>query len=723
MQIDRRHFLGGTAAAALVAGTGWPVMARASLPAPPVARIEPVTETFFGQSVTDPYRWMETATDPDWEPFMRGNAEQARTALDAIPGRQALLERISSLTGTNTTAGAPTPAGGRLFYQKREPGKDTVALFVRDDGQDRVLVDPDTLKAEGVHVSLDWWAPSPDGSHVVYGLSPSGSEASILHIMRVADGEILPERISHTQFASPSWLPDGSGFFFNRLSGAPAGTVAFFSDSAVWLHRLNTEPEADVKVFARGLDDAVPADPTDFPIVVTDANSEHVIAAMFGGVRRENPYWTARLEDLLAGRPAWKAVAVVADEVILPAFRGDDLYLLTTKDAENGKILKTRMSAPDLASATVVVPNGDRVIEFIAHAADGLYVSTTDGGYQDLSRVTADGQVARIALPFEGSILETTGSTSEPGCYVRLTSWLEPVGVWRVGADGTVVDTGLSPRPDIDTSPYEAIRDFATARDGTRVPVSIIARKGLARDGSNPTLVRAYGAYQIVSSPGFSTAGIAFLEQGGVLVTAHVRGGGEYGKRWWRAGRKLTKPNTWRDLIDSCEHLIREGWTRPEKLGINGGSAGGITVGRALTERPDLFAVVIPQVGCLNQLRNEFTQNGPPNIEEFGTVTTEDGFRGLYAMDAMQHVVDGTKYPAVLLTHGMTDPRVEPWNSGKMAARLRAAGAPDSGPVLLRVDFQAGHGIGSTRSQGDELSADIYSFLLWQVGQAGFQPA
>ncbi len=700
-------------------------MARSlvSVPAPPVGRIEPVTETFFGQSVTDPYRWMETPTDPDWAPYMRGNADHARTTLDAIPGREAMLDRIAALTGTNATAGAPIPAGGKLFYQKRAAGKDTAALFVRTGDQDRALVDPDALKSEGTHVSLDWWAPSPDGSHVVYGLSPSGSEASILHIMRVEDGEILPERITFTQFASPSWLADGSGFFFNRLSGAPAGTVGFFSDSAVWLHRLNTAPEADVKVFARGLYADVPADPTDIPIVVADASSEYLVAAMFGGVRRENPYWTARVDDLLAGRPAWKSIGGVEDELIIPAFKGDDLYLLTTKDAENGKILKTRMSAPDLATAEVVVANGDRVIESITHAADALYVSTTDGGYQDLSKVGADGRMTPIALPFEGSILEMTASPSEPGCHLRLTSWLEPVGVWRVNADGSVANTGLSPRPAIDTSPYEAVRDFATARDGTRVPVSIIARKGLARDGSAPALVRAYGAYQIVSSPGFSTAGIAFLEQGGVLVTAHVRGGGEYGKRWWRAGRKLTKPNTWRDLIDACEHLIREGWTHSDRLAINGGSAGGITVGRALTERPDLFAAVIPQVGCLNALRIEFSQNGPPNIEEFGTVTTEEGFRGLYEMDAMHHVVDGTNYPAVMMTHGMTDPRVEPWNSGKMAARLRAAASADSGPILLRVDYQAGHGIGSTRSQGDELAADVYSFVLWQTGKAGFQPA
>jgi len=723
MRSNRRQFLGGTAAAALGLVAGVPGWAQTSIPAPPTARIEPVTETFFGQSVTDPYRWMETRTDPDWEPFMRGNAAHAEATLAAIPGRARMLEQISALTGTNATATAPVPAGGKLFYTKRAEGKDTSALFVREGTTDRVLVDPDALKAGGSHVSLDWWVPSPDGSHVVYGLSPSGSEDSVLHIMRVADQTILPERIDRTQYASPAWLPDGTGFFYLRFGSAAKGSVDYYKDSVAWLHKVGTDAEADVEILKRGKYEAIPLTPSEFPFLVTDPTSDHVLVAVFGGVRRENPVWSTPLSDLLAGTPRFKPVATLEDEITTIGWKGDDLYLLSTRDAENGKVLKVSMSSPDLAAAKVVIPHGDRVIEGLAHAEDALYVSFMDGGYQSLARVDSSGAVTPVTLPFEGSILQTNASTSEPGVYLRLTSWLEPVGVWRVEADGTVTDTGISPKPAIDTSPFEAIRDFATARDGTRVPVSIVARKGLVRDGSAPTLVNAYGAYQVSSTPGFATRAVPFLALGGVLVTAHVRGGGEYGKRWWRAGQKLTKPNTWRDLIDVSEHLIKTGWTSSPKLGIVGGSAGGITMGRALTERPDLFAVVVPEVGCLNALRMEFSQNGPTNIDEFGSVTTEDGFKGLYAMDSLHHVVDGTRYPAVLMTHGMTDPRVEPWHSAKMTARLRAAAAADSGPILLRVDFEAGHGIGSTRSQLDTLDADIYSFLLWQTGQDGFQPA
>lgn len=724
MQVDRRQWLAGSASLAMTAASGLQVRAQSAVPVPPTARIEPVTETFFARSVTDPYRWMETPTDPDWEPFMRGNAAHARALFDAIPGRQALHEAISAVTGATASARQPRPAGGKLFHGFRAEGAQSLALRVRDAGGDRVLVDPDAMTGPGgAHMSLDWWSPSPDGRHIAYGLSEAGGEDSVLHVMEVDSGMILPERIDRIQGVAPSWLPDGRGFFYNRLAGAPKGSVAYYQDSVCWLHILGADPAEDVRVLARGQYDAIPGDPFDFPFITADPASDHVVAGMFGGVRRENPTWSARLDDLMAGRPVWRPICGLEDEVIAIAHRGDDLWLVSTRDAENGRLLHTSASNPDIASAKVLVPEGDHVIEAVTATSDAVYVTIMDGGYHRLERIDRDGGRSPVALPFDGSIVQIGAATDTTDLYLVMGSWLEPTAIWRRAADGTLSDTGLSPRPDVDTSAYELTRDFATARDGTRVPVSIIARRGAPRDGSSPTMVEAYGAYQIVSSPGFDIRGLALLDRGGIQVVAHVRGGGEYGKRWWRAGRKQTKPNTWRDLIDVCEHLVREGWTSPGKLGIVGGSAGGIAIGRALTERPDLFAVAVPQVGTLNKLRSEFSQNGPTNIEEFGTVTTEDGFNGLYAMDSLHHVVDGTRYPAVLLTHGMTDPRVEPWHSGKMVARLRAAASPDSGPIVLRLDFDAGHGIGSTRDQFDAQRADIYAFFLQQVGHPEFRTA
>jgi prolyl oligopeptidase len=722
--IDRRTFL-LAAAATTGALAASPNVAQGApaLPRGPGARVEPVSETFFGETVVDPYRWMENAKDPDWAPFMKANADHARSILDRIGGRDALEKRTSELTGAFDAVNVVTRAGDRTFYQKRVAGTQSAALFVRDAAGDRALVDPNTMKQGDAHVSLDWWTPSRDGAHVVYGLSAAGSEDSVLHVMETATGKVLPERIPQTQYASPSWLPDGKGFFYNRLQGAAPGTTDYYLDSAMWLHRLGEDPAKDRLILKRGQAGGLPAEPTDFPYIYCNDSSPYVLAVMFGGVRRENPIWTARLNDLLAGRAVWTQGCTIEDEVVGFDLNGENLFMLTTKGAENGRVVRASAGSPAFAKAHTVVPESDRVIEAMGAAKDGLYVQFMDGGYSAVSRLGygRGAKLEPIALPFEGTAALADYSQTRDGVLLRLMSWLEPVGFYDVDAkSGAVTDTGLAPRPPIDTSPYEAIRTFATARDGARVPLSIIKRKDAPLDGSSPALAEAYGSYQISQSPNFWTRGFAFLEAGGILATAHVRGGGEYGRRWWKAGQKLNKPNTWRDLIDCCEHLVKEGYTAPARLAINGGSAGGITMGMALAERPDLFCAVIPAVGVLNAMRAEFSQNGPPNIAEFGTVTEADGFKGLKAMDALHHIKDGQRYPAVLLTHGMTDPRVEPWHSGKFVARLRAADTT-GGPFLLRVTFDAGHGLGSTRSQLDAEWADIFAFVLWRAGSPRHQ--
>jgi prolyl oligopeptidase len=707
-----------------------PAWAAKAASAPPVARVAPVSETLWGETIVDPYRWMEDAKDRDWEPFMKGWAAHTRGVLDAIPGRKALAERIGKLSGDLPIANAPQVAGGRLFYELRPKGASVFKLYMREGagGAEKLLVDPSTMKGEGgTHMSLDWWVPSPDGRYVVHGLSAAGSEDSTAQILDVNSGQLLPERIDRTQYAGPSWLPDSSGFFFMRLAeGTKAGAPDRYLDGVAWLHRLRTDPKDDQRVFARGLHPNVVMQRNEFPFVGADPSASHVLAGVFGGVRRENVFFTAPLADVLAGKAQWKQVCTLEDEVTGFAVRGDELFLHTTRGAPNAKVLKTSMAAPDIARAATVVPEGPAALEAIAVARDGLYLRDMDGGYGALRRLGNDGRVTPVALPFEGSIEGLSASTSNDGLWFAGTSWLLPQSVFRVDGKQAVEQVALAPAGTIDTSGYEAIRSFATARDGTKVPLSIIAKKGLRRDGRNPTLVNAYGSYQYAFTPYFNARGLAFLEQGGVLAVAHVRGGGEYGKRWWKAGQKIAKPNTWRDLIDACEALVKERWTSPRHLAIQGGSAGGITVGRALTERPDLFAAVISNVGVHNALRAEFSPNGPPNIDEFGTVTERAGFLGLKQMDATQAVRANVRYPAVLLTTGMTDPRVEPWQVAKMAARLQAVAAaqPASGrnPVLMRVEFDAGHGLGSTREQRDAERADEYSFVLWRTGHPGFQP-
>lgn len=728
---NRRRVI--AAVSGLPALTLLPTIARAKDSAVPgAARKEPVRETLWGEEIVDPYRWMENPKDADWEPFMKSQAAFARKVLDAIPGRKALFERTSKLSGDLPIARVPQPtAGGRLFYEMRPQGADQFQLYMREGpmGRERLLIDPSSLQGPGnVHVSLDWWSASPDGRQVVYGLSPAGSENSVLQVLEVDSGTVLPERIDRTQYASPSWLPDSRGFFFNRLAeGVKLGAQDYYLDSVAWLHRIGTNPETDLRVLSRGQYPGVALERTDFPVIVTDANSRHVVAGIFGGVRRENPLYTASLDHVVAGRPQWRKVCDVVDEVTGFTFRGDELYLQTTRDAPNAKAIKTSMAAPDLRTAQTVVPEGQLVIEALAAARDGIYVRDLDGGYSSLRRLGNDGRLQALKLPFDGAIDSMATHTLLDGAWLLGTSWLLPFTVFRhEPTANSTITVPLAPPSPIDTASFEATRTFAVAPDGTKVPLSIVAPKGVKRNGRNPALVNAYGSYQVPMSPYFNARGIAFLERGGVLAYAHVRGGGEYGKRWWKAGQKISKPNTWRDLISCCEELVRRGWTSPQRLTIQGGSAGGITVGRAATERPDLFAAVISNVGVSNALRAEFSQNGPPNIDEFGTVTDRVGFLGLKQMDAYHAVKDGVRYPAMLLTTGMTDPRVEPWQVAKMAARMQAALAflpsADRSPVLLRVEFAAGHGLGSTRGQADAERADEYAFALWRSGMPGFQP-
>ncbi len=589
-------------------------------------------------------------------------------------------------------------------------------------GTDRLLIDPEARTQGDVHFSMNYWSASPDGKYVAYGMSPSGSENAVIEIMETATGSVLPARIDRAQYAFPGWLPDGSAFFYNRLAeGGTAGTVDYYKNSVCWLHRVGSDPKTDIKVLARGLFPDVAVEEIEFPIVIAQPGSSHAVAFLFAGVQNEITMYVNSLEAAASGKGGWRNVCVPDDKVTGGTIRGDDLYLVTYKDAPRYRVLHVKATDPGIANAREVVAQGSTVIQNVFAARDAVYLQELDGGVGRIRRLGADGKITPIALPFEGTVSSIYADTEHDGAWLQLQNWVRPPAVFQVAGSGVVTDTRLATPPAIDVSAFESTRVFAAAKDGTMIPVSVVYPKGMKRDGSAPALIDAYGSYGITSDAFFAPRFIAWLEQGGVWATAHVRGGGEFGREWHEGGRLLTKHNTWGDLISAAEKLIADNWTRAERLAIRGGSAGGITVGRAMTERPDRFAAVISQVGVSNTLRAEFSQNGPPNVPEFGSVSTADGFKGLFEMDSYHHVEDRALYPAVLLTTGMTDPRVDPWQAAKMTARLQRATASGK-PVLLRVDFQAGHGLGSTRAQRDEEYADIFAFVLWQSGVAGFQP-
>jgi prolyl oligopeptidase len=732
MKIDRRTLLGSTAASLGVLAL--PRGARAAYVTPvdvvigggpPVAPVRPVTEDFYGTKVTDRYRWMESE-DAEWQTYIRAEGDYTKQVLALIPGREQLAADIEKYTGEVVVVISIQVGGTKIFSEVRPAGANTSKLFVRDGmtGADRKLIDPDTFATAGSHASLDWWSASPDGSHVAFGSSPGGSEKSTARIVVTETGALLPESIDRADDAGPSWLADGSGFFFNRLqAGVARDSTAYEEKSVCWFHKLNTDPATDIKVLAQGTAPNVPIADIDFPAVIVTPGSDIALGLIISGVQNEVAAYAATVAGAAAGQPAWTEICTPADMVTGAAIRGDDIYLLSHKNASRFKILKSTKAKPAVTDAVEVVPQSPAVIVTMAAARDALYILDLNAGLSGLRRLAPDGKITTIDLPFAGSIDDASfyADTSHDGVWFLLESWVRPTVVCYAGPDGVVHVTDISPQPPIDVSPYASEEVFATAHDGVKVPLSIIYKKGMKRDGTAPVLLEAYGAYGIKLNPVFIARWLPWLDLGGVFGVGHVRGGGELGDDWHLAGYKLTKPNTWRDTIACAEYMIREKFAGKRTMAIIGGSAGGITMGRFLTERPDLAAVVIDQVGVSDALRSEFSPNGPPNIPEFGTVTNKTGFEGLYAMDAYQHVKDGVKYPSILLTTGLNDPRVSSWEPTKMTARLQAA-TGSKNPVLLRVETDAGHGIGSTRAQRDNETADIMAFILWRTGNPAYQP-
>ncbi len=703
-------------------------------PAPPVARVAPVSETLFGQVVTDPYRWMEQSSSPEFQTYLRGQADFTRVALDELPGRAALLARIAVLDRAGASVRGVQQAGENYFYRKALPGDNNAKLYVRAGlhGTERVLLDPQTLTRNGVHLSIDYVTPSPDGSRVAVGLSAGGSEASTMRILRVADGAAWPERIDRTDYAQVSWEDNGRAFYYSRLQklSPDAPATAKYQNGVALRHVVGTDPSRDTPVFGFGVTPAAPFQPDDVPILVSLPGCDYLFGVVARGVQNENAVYAVPRRAVHGAATPWQRLADFSDDVVAVdgsgdlvglAAHGGDVFLLTHHNAPRYKIIRMPLKSPDLAHAETIVSESHVVIRDMAQAKDALYVQDLDGGVQHIRRVTFAGQAAPLPLPFDGSAYLGTDPRLA-GALLTLTSWTRPAALYTYNPQAqTLTDTGLLPAPAIDVSGYVSEEVSVKSPDGISIPLSIIHQKGILRDGSHPTLLSGYGSYGITREPAFDPVNVAWLERGGVLAVAHVRGGGEYGEDWHQGGQKLTKHHTWEDFL-ACGHwLIDHGYTTSARLAGQGRSAGGITVGRALTAEPSLFAAMLDDVGASNTLRSEFSANGPSNIPEFGTVTDADGFRALYDMDATQHVQNGVAYPAVLLTTGVHDPRVESWEPAKMAAHLQAA-TTSGHPVLLRVDYDAGHGIGSTKSQREVMTADQWAFLLWQFGDPVFQP-
>ncbi|TMH09650.1 MAG: S9 family peptidase [Betaproteobacteria bacterium] len=691
----------------------------------PMAPVRNVQDSYFGTVVDDPYRYFENVKDPEVAAWMKAQADHAQRVLGALPERRAFYDRMVALEAASgeRVNRVQRSADGSLFYLHRGVGDNQFKLVVRarPDATMRVLVDPEVLRAKTGHShAINWFRPSPNGRYVGYGLSAGGSEAASLHVIDVKTGREMISPIARGDYAVPQWIDEHS-FTFQQLKLLAPGTpeVEKYRDTLTLRAdlrggRIETLPVRQWKDLALT---------PDMEVALRRLPGVAQASVLVGdGVRNEIAFFVGPWTQVANPKARWTRVIGFDDGVVGYGVHEHTLYALTHQGAPRFRIVAYDLQQPTQPPREVVAAS-DRVISDLSVSADALYFSARDGNAKRLWRVAHRGgaKPQEVPLPVTGQIFLGAGygndfnASRQSGLIVGLQSWTQPLQYLAVPARGPVRALGLPQLPTIaGLDELQADEVLVKSHDGAMVPMSIIHKKGMKRDGRNPVWLNAYASYGFTIDPAFSPARLAWLERGGVMAVANPRGSSVFGHDWYLAGKQATKPNTWKDVFACAEYLVREGWTTPAHLGFSGRSAGGMLAGMVLTERPDLFAAVVPNVGVHDMVRMELTPNGPSNIPEFGTVANEPGFRALLAMSPYHPVKDGTAYPAVLLTHGINDPCVEVWASTKMAARLLAA-TSSAKPVLLRLDYDSGHGVGNTRAQQLEEDADTYAFLWSQL--------
>ena len=694
----------------------------------PPSEKKPVTDEYHGVKVVDEYRWLEESGSPAVKAWTDAQNNHTRAFLDALPDRAGIEARLTALYAKDT----PSHSGlvsrpGRLFALKFQPPKQQrllVTLTSADDlASEKIVLDPNELEPKG-QVAMDWFMPSPDGKLIAVCLSEHGSEDGVLHFYNTETGEHLPDRIPRVQYptggGSVAWTPDAKAVFFTRYphkGEKPEADVNFFQQ--IYFHKLGTPENADTYSEGR-----------DFPRIAeidfdTSRDGRWLIAKVANGDGGEFAHY---VRDMKAGDDAkWRQVTRFEDGVKEAAMScdGATLYLRSVKDAPRGKILRLPLDGSKaLADAEVIVHESDAVIESITPTTHHLYVTDLIGGPSRIREFDLAGKNAgEVPLPVASGVAQILAYEApdggDYGILFRQTSFTEP-SAWMsynpLSKDAPKPKkTALFNTSPVDFSDIEAVREFAVSKDGTRVPVNILRRKGTKLDGSNPTLLYAYGGYGVSMRPRFDFDHRLWFDRGGVYVVANIRGGGEFGEAWHLAGNLTKKQNVFDDFAACARHLIERGYTRPEKLAVEGGSNGGLLMGAFLTQNPGLARAVVSHVGIYDMLRVELDPNGAFNVTEFGTVKDVEQFNALRAYSPFHNVKDGTKYPAVLFLAGEKDGRVNPSNSRKMTARLQAATASQN-PILVRLSSASGHGMGTALSERIAQEADVFAFLFDQLG-------
>ena len=688
--------------------------------APPKAEVRNVMDEYFGVKTVDPYRWMEDLKSDEMQKWMRGQADYADTYLKKLPLRDELIKRQYEVSTAGTKVRSVRRIGERYFYFKAESGDPAEKLYVRDglNGAERVLLDTNKLFENDKQAAVTGYSPSPDGKMVAYLLALGGGEFGAMHFIDVATGKETGDLIKDTAWNVENelnWTPDSRAFSYFRFN--LQNPSERYAKTLILLHTLGTKPEADIPLFGYGINPNIQLVSESFPNIFFQVETKYAVAEINPDPSGKSDFYIVPLLSLKESPIPWRKIVSVNDDVKAVAEHGDYLYLVTYKNSPRYKITRINLKKPDVINAETVFPASEAVVQNMSVAKDALYVGTLDGGTERLFRVDYKTlKTSEVKSPFAAASVSVTDASPErEGVLFTAASWTSSPAVFDYNPKtNRAADTKLIPPSPIDLSPFEATNTRAKSYDGTMIPLVILHKKGLKLDGTNPTILGGYGAYGVVILSSYPAAEfVPWMERGGVIAIAGVRGGGEFGEEWHLAGKEKTKPNTWKDFIACAEYLIEKKYTSSAHLAITSRSAGGILISNAIAERPELFAAAVIGVGINNPLRHESTPN--PNVYEFGSIKTEEGFRSLLAMDGYLKIKDGVKYPAVLLTQGINDPRVVPWMSAKMAARLQAASTGGK-PVLLRLDYEAGHGFGSSPKQRIEDSAESSAFLFEQLG-------
>ena len=692
----------------------------------PATPKRPVVDEYHGVKVTDDYRWMENGKDPEVQAWTEDQNKRTRAYLDAIPARQVLRDKIKTiLSSTSADRYALRMEKGQLFALKSQPPLQQDFLVVmaspakaktEADLKERTLVDPNKLDPKG-RTTIDWYIPSPDGKLVAVSLSEGGSESGTVHVYDVATGketgDVVPYANSGTAGGSLTWAGDAKGFYYTRhphKGEVDDKDLGFFQK--VYFHKLGTKDAEDKLSLG---------DKSTFELpriaeceLRTSEDGKWVIAAVQNGDGGE--YWHFVL-DSKSGK--WSRFADIPDQIVHASFGPDDkLYLLSLKGSPRGKILRIDPAKPDLAKADMMVAESDVTIQGYVATKSKLYVQDLVGGPSQVRIFDQKpgSKAATMPIPAVSSVRQIVAMDGDDVLF-RNQSYTEPPAWFTYRPKDKkepVHKTVMAMTAPVSLADAEVVREMATSKDGTKVPVNILRRKDMKLDGSSPVLLTAYGGYGVSLQPGMNPLSRIWLDMGGAVAVANLRGGGEFGEEWHRAGNLGKKQNVFDDFYAVAKHLVDSKYTNPGKLAIRGGSNGGLLMGAAMVQHPDMYKAVVSHVGIYDMLRVETTPNGAFNVTEFGTVKDPDLFKALYAYSPIHNVKDKTAYPAVMFLTGANDPRVEPYNSRKMTARLQAA--TTGGIVLLRANANTGHGAGTPLEDEIDETADVWAFLVKELG-------